>query len=233
LRGTPENARDWAVGSDDVPGFAELFTWMEVPALGRARVWITLGSHESLNRALILLEKISKRCEEWNLVNQAIETGALYSLCLEKLGRHDEAIDSLSSVLQLAGTGGWTRPFLELGADMASLIRRLAGQRKLLDFGQQLLSLYDQPIEVEGISQIDAPMTVDIAGGMTETLTKRELEILLLLAQRLQTKEMAAKLFVSTETVKSHIKRLYQKLDVHNRRDVAAFARSLIKSGRL
>jgi len=52
------------------------------------------------------------------------------------------------------------------------------------------------------------------------TLTNREYEILLLLEQRLRDKEIADKLSVSTETVKSHLKNIYGKLDAKDRRDV-------------
>ena len=48
-------------------------------------------------------------------------------------------------------------------------------------------------------------------------LTKRELEILSLLAQGHSNQEIAAKLFVSLSTVKTHIQNLFEKLDVKRR----------------
>jgi DNA-binding NarL/FixJ family response regulator len=53
-------------------------------------------------------------------------------------------------------------------------------------------------------------------------LTKREHEILELLIQGLSYKEIAAKCFISTETMNSHIKNIYQKLNVHSRAQISA-----------
>ena len=48
-------------------------------------------------------------------------------------------------------------------------------------------------------------------------LSKRELEILSLLAQGHSNQEIATKLFISLSTVKTHIQNLYEKLDVKRR----------------
>jgi DNA-binding NarL/FixJ family response regulator len=53
-------------------------------------------------------------------------------------------------------------------------------------------------------------------------LTKREHEILELLIQGLSYKEIAAKCFISPETMNSHIKNIYQKLNVHSRAQINA-----------
>ncbi|SFE50782.1 two component transcriptional regulator, LuxR family [Chitinophaga sp. CF118] len=53
-------------------------------------------------------------------------------------------------------------------------------------------------------------------------LTRREHEILELLIEGLSYKEIAAKCYISPETMNSHIKNIYQKLNVHSRAQISA-----------
>jgi DNA-binding NarL/FixJ family response regulator len=53
-------------------------------------------------------------------------------------------------------------------------------------------------------------------------VTKREKEVLSLLMEGLSYKEIAMKCFISPETMNSHIKNIYQKLNVHSRAQLAA-----------
>jgi DNA-binding NarL/FixJ family response regulator len=55
-------------------------------------------------------------------------------------------------------------------------------------------------------------------------LTDREHEVLDLLAQGLTNKEIAEKLFITTNTVKRHLKAIFEKLDVHTRSAATAKA---------
>jgi len=53
-------------------------------------------------------------------------------------------------------------------------------------------------------------------------LTNREQEILKLLMDGLSYKEIAAKCFISIDTINSHIRKVYTKLNVHSRSEIAA-----------
>jgi len=78
-----------------------------------------------------------------------------------------------------------------------------------------------------------APMSAPIARrvldifrapGMmkTDNLTKREVEILDQLVKGYTPKQIADKLFISTGTVRDHLKNIYQKLHVHSKTEVVA-----------
>ncbi len=56
----------------------------------------------------------------------------------------------------------------------------------------------------------------------TYNLTKRETEILLLLMDGLSYKEIATKCFISIDTINSHIRKVYTKLNVHSRSEISA-----------
>jgi LuxR family maltose regulon positive regulatory protein len=60
-----------------------------------------------------------------------------------------------------------------------------------------------------------------------DELSQRELEVLRLLAGPLSPREIASELFVSTNTLKSHIKSVYRKLGVDSRAAAVARARAL------
>ncbi len=59
-------------------------------------------------------------------------------------------------------------------------------------------------------------------------LSKRELEVLQLMAEGLSNNEIAGKLFLSENTVKTHSSRVFEKLDVKRRTQAVEKARRLI-----
>ncbi len=58
-------------------------------------------------------------------------------------------------------------------------------------------------------------------------ISERELEVLELVAEGFSNKEIAGKLFVSINTVKTHLSRLYEKLEVNRRTQAVEKAKSL------
>ena len=64
----------------------------------------------------------------------------------------------------------------------------------------------------------------DVDKDKLESLTKREIEVLILVANGMFNKEIAIKLNISERTVKNHISNIFKKLDVSDRTQAAVFA---------
>ena len=73
------------------------------------------------------------------------------------------------------------------------------------------------PVPVEVPVRSTEPFVVDTARQQQLGITARELEILAAIAEGLSTREIAAKLFVSENTVKTHSSRLFDKLNAKRR----------------
>ncbi|WP_239373304.1 LuxR C-terminal-related transcriptional regulator [Frankia sp. Cj5] len=71
------------------------------------------------------------------------------------------------------------------------------------------------------------PVPADSAAPPVEPLSGREQAVLTYLPTMLTTAEIAKEMFVSTNTIKTHLKSIYRKLDVARRRDAVQRARAL------
>jgi LuxR family maltose regulon positive regulatory protein len=142
---------------------------------------------------------------------------ALQAVTLEKQGRTDDALAVLEEAVDLARPGGFIRPFVELGPTMEGLLKRLAEKNIASSYIGQILAAFSTTPQ-------PPPSSAQTSDAQ---LTNREYEILELLVQRLRTKEIAVKLSISNETVNTHLKNIYRKLDVHKRQEAVNRAKGL------
>ena len=72
--------------------------------------------------------------------------------------------------------------------------------------------------------RLQTRMTSDLRGAARIALTSRERDIVRLVAQGLRNGEVAAKLFISEETVKTHLNNIFRKINVRDRVELALYA---------
>ena len=170
-----------------------------------------------------------------------IEVLGLRAVALEKQGKAEEALTILERAVTLARPGGFIFPFVEIGAPMADLLKRLFEQNFASDYIEKLLVNCrgdEQAVVPEAADNATASLHLPVSQSLSppiskspqplvDPLTHREIDVLELLAQRFQNKAIAAKLFVAPETVKAHLNNIYQKLRVGNRRQAVEKAKKL------
>lgn len=209
---------------------AELFMWLEIPTITRARILVAAGTPECLDEAGSILGSLREVAESSRFKCQAIELAVLEALSLEKGGRVDPASQALKRAVSLAAPGGWIRPFLEAGPLMRDMLQRLGRRSGQASFRQSILDAFDawSATSVETAHR-EVPEQLERAPVLPpgQDLTHRELDVLELLAKRLQNKEIAAQLFISAHTVNDHLKHIYQKLGVRGRREAVRRATGL------
>ena len=126
----------------------------------------------------------------------------------------------------MAEPGGFIRLFVDLGPRMADLLKQLIKQNVAVGYIGQILAAFREDERAVGPEVADQPIASP-RQPLVDPLTHRELDVLDLLAQRLSNKEIADKLFISAETVKGHLRNIYQKLEVKKRREAVEKAKNL------
>jgi LuxR family maltose regulon positive regulatory protein len=188
------------------------------PQLTLAKVLLSQGTEASKQRCGHVLNRLRHFFESTHSIYPLIGTLALQALLHSVEDDESAALLALNQAVSLAEPGGLLRIFLDLGPDMASLLRRLNNQKPASQFVGQVLQSF----------VTSSPTLVSARQDcLIEPLTERELEILGLLTKRLSNKEIASQLVVSPGTVKSHTIHIYQKLAVQSRRDAVRKAVAL------
>ncbi len=195
-----------------------------VPQLTPVKLLLAQNTSDSLEKAFTLLDQIDGFVRKTNRKTIRIDVLALQALILDAQGKEPAAMERLTESLVLARPGGFIRNFVDMGPPMVDLLKRMHRQNVAVDYIENLLAAFNDD------EQVVAPNDHPVASPyqpLTDPMTNRELDVLELLAERLQNKEIADKLYVSPETVKGHLKNIYQKLGVSNRRQAVEKAKRL------
>ncbi len=154
-----------------------------------------------------------------------VEVYLLQAETYQALGNSGEALQSLNQALAIAEPAGYLRIFLDQGPPIQKLLERSSRT----PYVNQLITLFrttqeKHPLDPETLSD---PKNISDPQYLIDPLSERELEILRLLPTNLTTPEIAQRLFISVSTVRSHIKSIYSKLNVHRRSEAVNHADEL------
>jgi LuxR family maltose regulon positive regulatory protein len=153
-------------------------------------------AEKKFKEAKLQFDSALRDLEDADFVLVRIEVWIWQAVCLGALERAWDGAKALKAGMRASQTERVIRPFIEARDELLSFIDH-AGRE---GFDWMLESIHGNGKGAEG-----------------PVLTRREREILQLLAMGLSNQEMAEKLVIAEGTLKRHVANLYQKLGVHNR----------------
>jgi LuxR family maltose regulon positive regulatory protein len=171
--------------------------------------------------ALALLDPLLQQMERQGRTGMIIEGLVLKALALRAQDKPDQALIVLEEALSLAAAGGYVRLFVDEDIPLA----RLLGQRPKNPDAPHINDYVRQLRLAFGLAGTQLPSQA--VQPLVEPLSERELDVLRLMVTGLKYKEIAARLHISLNTVRHHVKNLYRKLDVNSRTRAVARAQDL------
>lgn len=138
-----------------------------------------------------------------NLPSHILAAAALWSA-----GDRPEATRKMASILAAVASEGCVRSFVDRGVPVLAILREPDLRLRHPDF---VAAVFDACGEYE-------------SGPLAEPLSRRELDVLTLIADGLSNREIGERLYIALDTVKGHTRRIYEKLGVGRRTEAVARA---------
>jgi LuxR family maltose regulon positive regulatory protein len=157
--------------------------------------------------------------ETHGIISWVVEIAIARTLLYQAAGNQQEALESLEVALSAAAPTGLFRVFLDEGKALQALLAQLKSRLRdeaLITYANRLLDALSG-----GLAK---PETED---KHERLLSERELEVLQNLAKGLSYEEIGRQLFLSLNTVQSHVKNIYRKLLVNKRVQAIEKARGM------
>jgi len=241
-QGRLQDARQWLADHDTEEHLALYF----------ARARLALAQNE-LPAAAHWLSKIEQGLMRQPYRLGQIKLLLLQAQLHQRQAHPEQALTALRAALTLAEPGGYIRVFLDERPAVAELLHKLVPQTGDSDYvvapepfqAQQRLRIPDRQkvVDVVALSaytqrlltafalQAITPAATESATPQTdaliEPLSEREREVLRLLAADLTYEAIGESLVISLNTVRTHTKNIYSKLNVNRRSQAIARARAL------
>jgi LuxR family maltose regulon positive regulatory protein len=167
--------------------------------------------------AIGLLHRLASAADAGGRIGTLIEILVLQALARRAAGDQSAALESLSRAVKLAEPARFVRVFADEGEPMAALLKALVRHEPRLGYARRLATVTSGAIAPVASAQ----------ATLIEPLSDRELDVLRLLATDLDGPDIARQLHVSLNTMRTHSRSIFRKLQVTNRRAAVRQAHEL------
>lgn len=227
LEGKLDLARDYLADIDMTSYTGQSF---RVRYMDPVREWVALDLvplRQTLQEgdAATVWQQLPQLIEESGArISRQIQVLLLKAECLSKMGNQEAAQKTLTEAIDQGRACGFIRTFTDSGKTIIDLLKSLYKEwankpapcfRERRGYCLQLLEAANEAV-IRGPSD---------EATLVEPLSDRELQMLTLVGDGLKNELIADQLFLSVNTVKWHLRRAYEKLDVRSRTEALAEAR--------
>lgn len=210
-------AAEWAADQDKAQPFLLPFLFYS-PKITLIKILLSQNTPETWVQGVDFLNRYDDYLQSVNNRRFRIDTLAFKAIVHMERGDRNTARQSLNEALTIAERGNFLRIYTNTTIQLVDLLKQqLIQDDSKKSYITQILAVL---IEEDANKKKCRPDYIPTYyKSLPRPLTNRELDVLQMLADRLQNKEIASSLNISNETVKFHLKALFKKLEVNNRQD--------------
>ncbi len=200
------------------------YDWLLSSRLARIRLFLShcseagdVPDEKTGMRIISYLKEQLRGAASWGLTKWSVEILVMQAIYHELTGSLEDAVKQLERALDLAASEEMIRVFLKNGLLLKHSLNEIRNRGKYKDFIDRVFSEMKQVKRGLGLSAND---NVDL-------LSTRELEVLKLIDEGCSNQDISSHLYISLNTVKTHIAHIYDKLEVNRRTKAVSRAKQL------
>ena len=171
---------------------------------------------EDFNEAARRLREMEKQAARRGYYRWLLTIELLQAVIWDHNGKKQQALECLKRAIHIAAPEEYQRAFLDENPQVLKLLPELSAESPAF-----IMRLLRSASAVSG-ERKKIPTSI-----LPEPLSEREIEILKMLVQGRKGPQISADLFIAYSTVRTHIKSIHRKLDVHTRHELIEKARLL------
>jgi LuxR family maltose regulon positive regulatory protein len=182
--------------------------------ISRTRYYLGIDQIEA---AQSLLNKLYDRIYPHYTSKVLVEILILRSLLFHRLGNDKNAFSNMTEAVQRSIAENYLRSFMDMGQEIKDILTNIVYNSRETEYKKFAGTVLDNKKDIQEIA----------CSFENEILSEREIEILKLIYKGRKNGDIANELYLSVNTIKTHLLNIYTKLDVHNRMEAVIRAQEL------
>jgi LuxR family transcriptional regulator, maltose regulon positive regulatory protein len=188
------------------------------------------SAEERFDDAISILTGLQRELENARNLHFALRVETFLAIVRFRTKRIVESLESFSGIITVCAPAGIYRTILDEGAEVGPLLAAFQETAERTGSSPEVMA-YVFNLMAAWTARYRSERLQTLTSAVADLLSAREVDILKLIAEGLSNKEIARELAIAPETVKSHVKGIFTKLNVEKRAQAVSRAQSLGLAG--